>query len=167
MKMVINYVKGLAFTILAAMAVISCDPCSGVVCEHASCSNGTCICEEGYLKTGASCYGVNMGYVDTTGTGIVSSTQLRVDSLGNSTTITNFGLKLVPDENNPYLFTLENFNSTGNNILFTVSSTNPEVISSGVSGIYTTSGSKTGSQVQLVVYDTVTKVTYTLTYTIT
>lgn len=168
MKTFMKSFSGLAFTIMMALGVISCDPCSGVVCENGTCSNGSCVCEPGYEKEATSCVGVNKAFV---GDGMISATVLTVDSSGSSATTNNVAYTLETiSTTDPYTFKIISFNSLANNdITFTVSSTNYDVISAmtvntGAGYSYALAGSKTGNQVQLTITDQSNQTTYTLSY---
>jgi len=167
MKTLMNSFAGFAFTLLSALAVISCDPCSGVVCNNGTCSNGTCICEDGYERNNSSCVAVNRLYV---GTGSVTATVVTVDAAGNSNTTNNVAYTLTASDTDPYVFTLASFNGLiKNDIAFTISSSNYEVIEPGtaVTGAgnnYTYSGAKVGSQVQLTIVDSSDQKTYTVSF---
>ena len=129
MKTLMNSFAGLAFTLMGALAVISCDPCSGVVCNNGSCSNGTCICEDGYERNNSSCVAVNKLYI---GTGTVSATIIEVDVAGNSITRNNIAYTLTASDTDPYMFTLEKFNNLiKNDITFTISPSNYEIVEAG------------------------------------
>lgn len=167
MKTLMNSFAGFAFTLLSALAVISCDPCSGVVCNNGTCSNGTCVCEDGYERNNSSCVAVNQLYI---GTGTVSATVVTVDVAGNSTTRNNVAYDLTASTTDPYMFTLVAFNGLiKNDITFTISSSNYEVVvaGTGVTGAgntYTYSGAKVGNQVQLTIKDTSDDKTYTVSF---
>jgi hypothetical protein len=171
MKNVMSFFAGLMFIVFGAMSVVSCDPCSGVVCNNGTCSNGTCVCEGNYIRNGSSCYGLHVEWVDTSSTANVIATQLRVDSNGVQTTTTNLGLSLMISTTDPLKFTLKNFNTfVGNDITFTVNESNHELlvmetVIASINNTYTISGSRTGSQIQLVIKD-IANTTYTLSYSI-
>lgn len=160
---------GFALTIWGAMMVVSCDPCASVVCTNSNCNNGTCVCITGYEKMGTACIAVNEAYV---GTGAISATVTSVDSNGVSSTTTNVAYTIEASATDPFSFTLKAFaNVAGNDIMMTISSNNYDVIpSTTVATIanktYMVSGAKTGSQVQLTLLDTDTKITYTIAYAI-
>jgi hypothetical protein len=169
MKTLMNSFAGFVFTLLSALAVVSCDPCSGVVCNNGTCNNGTCVCEEGYERNNSSCIAVNKLYV---GTGIVTATVVVVDTVGNSNTINNVAYSLMASDTNPYMFTLLAFNGLmENDIAFTINSSNYEVIEAGT-GVtlagknYTFSGGKVGSQIQLRIKDVSDGKTYTVSFVV-
>ena len=169
MKTLMNSFAGLALTLLSALAVISCDPCSGVVCNNGTCSNGTCVCEEGYERNNSSCIAVNKIYV---GTGEVRATVVSLNAGGNTTTRTNVGYTLTASGTDPYAFTLEKFNNlVKNDIPFTINSSNYDVIEAGVvvteaANSYSYEGKKVGSQVELTIVDHSYGVTYTISFVV-
>lgn len=169
MKTLMNSFAGLALTLLSALTVISCDPCSGVVCNNGTCSNGTCVCEDGYERNNSSCIAVNKSYV---GPGMVTATVVAVDAAGNSTTMNNVGYDLTASDTDPYMFTLLAFNGLiKNDITFTISSSNYEVIEAGTGltgagNTYTYSGAKVGTQVQLTIKDSSDNKTYTVSFVV-
>ena len=160
-----NSLAGLVFTLLCPLAVFSCDPCSGVICNNGECSNGSCVCNTGYQKNGNGCQGVNMLYV---GDGDALATQTTVDSNGTViATASGVGLTLTASETDPYSFTITDFNNiVNNNIDFTISSTDYEIVitTTTTTGTYTVSGARVGTQVQLDITDA-TNITYKLAYT--
>lgn len=162
-----NSFVGLVFTLMSALALISCDPCSGVVCNNGTCSNGTCVCEPGYERNNSSCVAVNQLYI---GTGSVSATVTTVDAAGTSSTLNNVGYTLTASSTDPYVFTLVSFNGLiKNDIAFTIKDSNYEVIVPGsvvtsAGNSYTYSGAKVGSQIQLTIVDTADQKTYTVSY---
>lgn len=166
MKTLIRSFLRLSFTFLCSLAVFSCDPCSGVICNNGDCSNGSCVCHQGYQKDGNGCQGVNMLYV---GDGDALASQNTVDSSGTIiATATGVGLTLSASQTNPYSFTIENFNNiANNNIEFIISSTDYEIVTSTTSllGTYTVTGARVGTQVQLDITDA-TNITYKLAYTV-
>lgn len=169
MKTLMNSFAGFALTLLSALAVISCDPCSGVVCNNGTCSNGTCICEEGYERSNSSCVAVNQLYV---GIGAVTTTVVEVDLAGNSVTRNNVAYTLTASEIDPYVFTLMTFNRlNGNDISFRINTTNYDVVEAGeeltsIGKNYTFSGAKVGSQVQLTIKDVSDSKTYTVSFAV-
>lgn len=149
MKNLVNSLWGLLFTVLGAMLVAACDPCAGVVCNNGNCSNGTCVCIDGYEKSGTTCVAINVGYIGSTGS--ISATVTTTDSNSVAQTTNGVGYTLTASPTDPYTFTLMTFNNTtDNNITFTISSTNYDLIPSNtlttVAGkTYTVSGAKVGS----------------------
>jgi hypothetical protein len=168
MKTLMNSFAGLAFTLLGALAVVSCDPCSSVVCNHGTCDDGTCVCEAGYEEYNSDCIAVNELYV---GAGIVTATVL-VDVAGNITTMNNVTYNLMASGTDPYMFTLEKFSGLiKNDISFTISASNYELIepgatTTGAGNTYTYSGAKVGSQVQLTITDSSDGTKYTLSFVV-
>lgn len=164
-----NTFKGLAFIILSTLALVSCDPCSGVVCNNGTCNNGTCVCEAGYEKNNSSCIAVNKTYI---GTGSVTAKLVSVDNNGNSNTTNNLVYTLTASSTNPYIFTLVGFNGlTKNDISFEVSASNYDVLiagntTTGAGNTYDYSGAKVGNQIQLTIKETKNLVTttYTISY---
>ncbi|CAA6829218.1 MAG: Unknown protein [uncultured Aureispira sp.] len=167
MKTLMNSFAGLALTLMSALALISCDPCSSVVCNNGTCSNGVCVCEDGYERNNSSCVAVNKLYV---GTGTVTATVVSLDVAGNSTTRTNVGYTLTASDVDPYMFTLEKFSFLiKNDIAFTISSSNYELIEAGTAlteagNNYTYRGTRTGSQVVLTITDSSNGTIYTISF---
>ena len=166
MKTLMTSFVRLAFSFLCTLAVFSCDPCSGVICNNGDCSNGSCICHAGYQKVGNGCQGVNMLYV---GDGDQLAAQSTVDSSGTTiVTASGVGITLSASETDPYSFTILDFNNiNNNNIDFIISSTDYEIVTSTttLSGTYTVSGARIGTQVQLDITDA-NQITYKLAYTV-
>jgi hypothetical protein len=167
MKTLMNSFAGFGLTLLSALAVISCDPCSGVVCNNGTCNNGTCICEDGYERNNSSCVAVNQLYV---GTGDVTATVVVLDLAGNLSTINNVAYTLTASSTDPYVFTLLAFNGLiKNNISFRINSSNYDIVEAGAGltsagNNYTFSGAKVGSQVQLTIKDVSDGKTYTVSF---
>ncbi|BDS11804.1 hypothetical protein [Aureispira anguillae] len=167
MQTLMNSFKRFTLIILGAIAMTSCDPCSGVICTNGTCSNGTCVCEPGYERNNSNCIAVNQFYV---GTGTVTATLVAVDVNGNSNTTNNVGYTLNASTTDPYVFTLVSFNGLiKNDISFKISDSNHDVIiadstTTSAGNAYTYSGGKVGNQVQLVIKDTATETTYTVAF---
>ena len=134
---------------IGGMTVVSCDPCAGVVCTDGSCSNGTCLCNEGYKKDHNKCIAFNM---EVAGVDLVA-TELLVDSTSNFTKNTTY--TIVAEPSNPYKFTLKSFNGIAkNDVTFTIKSSNnavleTETVTTAAAKTYKVSGSKTASLLQL------------------
>lgn len=149
----------------------SCDdPCSGVICDDGNCSNGVCVCNEGYQRKSLGCISVARLFMNVDST--ASATWLAVDSNGNANpTINNVLLEFMPSSVDPYTFKLLTFGGfNGNDILFSVSNTNfsiiPEAtVSTDAGNTYLVSGARTDTQVQLSIRDESNKTVYTLSYT--
>lgn len=168
MKTLINSLFGLLIIFCAAMTVASCDPCATAVCENGSCSNGTCVCEPFYEKTGIECIGINQPYTSESDT--VSATVTTVVGTGAPQTTSNVQYVITAPKATPRNFSLLHFASiTSNDIKFTVSETNYDVVKAltaitPAAKSYDVSGSRVGSQVQLVIKDIPTSTTYTIVY---
>lgn len=169
MKNLINSLSILVFAILGITTFTSCDPCSTVVCPANSvCNTGSCACNAGYDKIGATCTGANIGY----GNGTISVREMAVSGLATVYDTTGVIYTITPSPTDPLSFTLENFlNDSANDVIFTVSSTNHDVISTATvttaAGYsYYLSGAKTGSQVALDLYRAGNSTTYSIGYTL-
>jgi hypothetical protein len=157
------------FCLLGLLFLAACDPCATVVCENARCDNGSCLCDKGYFKNGDNCAPIHLRYI---GTGTVTATQLLVDSQNDSTNFPAVQLTLQAVEGTVYSFTLVGFNNQiKNDLVFTISSmdnnviatdTNPQTTTAG--NTYSLAGTRTGNQITLVI-SSATGHTYTLQYT--
>lgn len=78
----------------------SCDPCSGVVCNNGNCSNGTCICDQGYKRSGNGCIPVNSSYTsaDWSGTQIYFNHFFGLQPDTQSVTYTIEPSDIVPNQ---------------------------------------------------------------------
>lgn len=158
----------LIFLMCLAVFFTACDPCASTICDNGSCENGNCICNEGYFKNGADCAPINLLYI---GPGTVTATQLYVDNQGNSSNLPDVQLSLSAVVNDVYSFTLLSFNNQiKNDIVFTISSVNNDVISTtnnpqttSAGNTYTISGGRVGNQISLQIQDASGN-TYTLQY---
>ncbi len=164
MKNLIVSLKAVVFCCVSTLFLMACDPCSGVVCNNGDCSNGSCVCFDGYQKTGTSCKGVNTLYV---GSGNANATQTTEDSSGTIlSTLSGIGLTLLADSINPYNFSIIDFNNiAGNDVLFNISSTNYEIVLPTSTPNYSVVGARIGTQVQLDITDA-SNITYKLAYTV-
>lgn len=164
MKEIIKSLKSIIFIAVSTLVLYACDPCQGVVCTDGDCSNGSCVCYEGYQKDGTTCKGVNLLYV---GDGTNNATQTTVDSSGNViSTLSGIGLNMEADSSNPYNFSIIDFNNiAGNDVLFTISTSNYEIVLPMSTATYSVVGARTGTQVQLDITDA-SNFTYKLAYTV-
>lgn len=151
MKKVIQLISFAIILMMGGMTLVSCDPCTGVVCVDGACSNGTCLCNDGYRKELQKCVAFNLDFV---GENLVAS-QLVVDTSANTNVTQNLVYTIVADENDPYKFTLNNFNNIANNhITFTINKSNSavmvaETITTPAANTYQISGAKTSTQLQV------------------
>jgi hypothetical protein len=168
MKSLSYSLKACFFLLSLSLVFTACDPCANMICDNGSCSNGTCLCDAGYFKNGSNCIAVNMKFV---GTGTATATQTVVDNIGNTSNLPDVELTLIASTTDTYSFTLLRFNGQiKNDIVFTVSTTDDEVLSTAnnpqstsANNTYNVSGNKTGTQVTLTISEPGGD-TYTLQY---
>jgi len=162
-------VKQSLLTLTAAVALVACDPCDGVVCENGTCANGTCICEPGYERLQTACLPVNRRYVAKSDS-LISASLLVVDSQGNSNSFSNIGYTFTVEDNKPFEFTLKRFDFiSDNDIVLQINPNKYNVLEgatvvTGAGRSYTYSGGRVGSQVQLEIVDVQMQKTNTITY---
>ncbi len=153
MKKLINTLNFALLLAFGAITVISCDPCSGVICTDGMCSNGVCVCDDGHIRVNDACVGFNKYYEGQDLSIVETMIDTSLHPTGKFTS--NETYTIVAEENNPYLFTLKNFDGkSGNHVTFTINTKNKNLIvgqsvvsASGLS--YTISGARTSTKFQL------------------
>lgn len=164
-----RFFKQFMLTLTAAVALVACDPCDGVVCENGTCANGTCVCEPGYERLQTECLPINKRYVAKSDSTLAGSL-LVVDSRGNSNSYTNIGYTFTTEDNKPLEFTLKRFDFiSDNDIILQINPNKYNVLTGGtvVTGAgrsYTYSGGRVGNQVQIEIIDVQIQKTHTITY---
>ncbi len=168
MKSLSNPLK--AFFLLLSLSFVfsACDPCANMICDNGTCSEGSCLCDEGYFKNGSNCIAVNIKYV---GIGTATASQMVEDNLGNISNLPDVEITLIASTTDTYSFTLLRFNGQiKNDIVFSVSTTDDNVLSTlnnplttSAGNTYNVSGNKVGTQVTLTISEPGGD-TYTLNY---
>lgn len=171
MKTIMNSLSSLLIALLAGITVISCSPCATTVCENGHCSNGTCVCETGFIKSGNSCLGVNQSYVPASGEILARVITKKDSTAGPGQATNNVSYTLLAPKDSPQIIQLLGFASiASNDITFTISSNNfaliqNETVITAASKSYEVSGKKVGNNITLVIKDISISTTYTITYT--
>lgn len=163
-----SIVLNVCICLLFIVSFSACDPCASLVCENATCVEGSCLCDDGYFKNGDNCAPINLRYI---GIGTVTASQLLVDNQSTVSNLPDVELTLVAVEDDVYSFTLLAFdNQIKNDLVFTISSINNDLISTvsnpqttSAGNTYSLSGGRVGNQITLVI-STSTGDTYTLQY---
>ena len=163
-----SIVLNVCICLLFIVSFSACDPCASLVCENATCVEGSCLCDDGYFKNGDNCAPINLRYI---GIGTVTASQLLVDNQSTVSNLPDVELTLVAVAGDVYSFTLVAFNDQiKNDLVFTISrldnelistASNPQTTSAG--NTYSLSGGRVGNQITLVI-STSTGDTYTLQY---
>jgi len=149
MKKLTNLLTFVFVVLLGGASVVSCDPCKDVVCTNGDCSNGTCICIDGYERDHNKC----IAYNEMTA-GTYDGTQLMRDTSTTpvTETTTNMTYDVEAGTTSPYVLTLKTFNNIANNdIVFNLSVSNSDVIESQTVGNYTISGARTSTKLTLTI----------------
>ena len=154
-----NLINKLKFLSIALIVLtnIRCKDCNSTACENGNCTDGTCVCIDGYSMQNESCLPLSYRFI---GSGNFTIDAIETEASGNTSTRA-LNLILSPDESNPRQFLMSNFRGiVKNNILFPIDPENEDLIStlnnpvSTASGLqYNVSGSKNGSWVNLIIQE--------------
>lgn len=146
------------------------EPCSGVVCEGGTCSNGICVCDEGYTRKNLGCISIARLYmnVDSTASVMWAST----DGNGNDNpTLNNVLFEFAPNPSDPFQFDLLRFGGfNGNDITFNVTPTNysliiTDTVTTNAGNTYAVSGNRANNEVELSIVDQGNNYSHHLTFT--
>lgn len=154
-----NFIQATLFVIVALVGGLmtsSCDPCEGTVCTDGYCSNGTCICYDGYEKSNNQCIPFNKEYTGENMQGIeVEDSKMLVPPSSKPVTYT-----IVASETDPLKIILKDFNNlSGNNVTFTINSSKrnrliEEGVISKIGRFYKVSGFKEENEIKLTLIET-------------
>jgi hypothetical protein len=156
--------------ISAALLISACNPCEGVVCDYGTCANGQCVCEEGYERKNTECKPLHERYVNPEDSAVIA-TLVVTDANGTSRSYNNIGYVFQTSSDNPFQFTLANFNFlNNNNITFEINPANyslliPGTTTTAINETYAYEGRKEDGEVILKITDTRTTFVYDVRYT--
>lgn len=147
MKKMIQTTLLFLITAVAGLLTSSCDHCDGMVCTNGYCSNGMCVCNEGYERKYGECLPLNRIFV---GENLSGTETNNVTGVSKPVSYT-----IEASEKDPFEFTLKDFyNIVGNDITFRVDPIRKnEILEQAVSSpfgfVYTVSGSKVGNKLSI------------------